>query len=239
MIQKRGHKELHSSSGGKYLKSWVYGGLDGVITTFAIVAGVVGASLSSSIILILGFANLIADGISMAIGDYLSTKSQGEYYNTEKTLEEIQARKNPKGEKFEMESLLVKKGFDRQDANKISFLISKNKNYQAETMLRDELGLVSEDVHPAKNALATFGSFLLFGMIPLIIFVVGVVFDITINNSFFWASVLSGVSIFLLGVFKSKITKKNRFKSGLFTLLVGGTAAIAAYIVGEVLSKIF
>ena len=238
MIQKRGNSELHSTSGGKYLKSWIYGGLDGVVTTFAVVAGVVGAGLSSSIILIMGFANLFADGISMAVGDYLSTKSQGEYYKTEKTFEEFKARKNPKEEKFEMESLLVKKGFDRQDANKISFLISKNKRYQAETMLHDELGISVENSNPTKNALATFGSFLLFGMIPLIIFVVGVVFDITINNSFFWASVLSGVSIFLLGVFKSKVTKKNWFKSGLSTLLIGGTAAVAAYFVGEILSKI-
>ena len=88
MIQKRGNSELHSTSGGKYLKSWIYGGLDGVVTTFAVVAGVVGANLSSAIILILGFANLIADGISMAVGDYLSTKSQGEYYKAEKGVEE-------------------------------------------------------------------------------------------------------------------------------------------------------
>jgi len=64
---------------GAFLKSTIYGGLDGIITTFAVVAGVIGASLDSSIILILGFANLVADGISMAVGDYMSTKSEQEY----------------------------------------------------------------------------------------------------------------------------------------------------------------
>jgi len=88
MIKKKDYEELHSSSGGKYLKRGVYGRLDGVVTIFAVVAGVVGANLSSAIILILGFANLIADGISMAVGDYLSTKSQGEYYKAEKGVEE-------------------------------------------------------------------------------------------------------------------------------------------------------
>ncbi|HIH52501.1 VIT1/CCC1 transporter family protein [Candidatus Pacearchaeota archaeon] len=238
MIKKKDHEELHSSFGGKYLKSWVYGGLDGVVTTFAVVAGVVGASLSSAIILILGFANLIADGISMAVGDYLSTKSQGEYYKAEKGVEENETKKNPREEITRMGLLLIKKGFNRNDAKKISFLISKNKNYQADTMLHDELGLAYENVNPGKNALSTFLAFLIFGMLPLIIFIIGTVFNITIKNSFFWASILSGVSIFLLGVFKSKITNKNWFKSGMITFLIGGIAAVAAYFVGEILSKI-
>jgi len=73
------HKEMHDTGTGRFLKSWVYGGLDGIVTTFAVVAGVAGASLSSAIVLIMGFANLIGDGISMAVGDYLSTKAQNEY----------------------------------------------------------------------------------------------------------------------------------------------------------------
>ncbi len=238
-MQKKGeHNSLHSSSGGKYLKSWVYGGLDGVVTTFAVVAGVVGASLAPSIILIMGFANLIGDGISMAVGDYLSTKSQGEYYKTEKEIEEREAKKNPRKEENEMESVLIKKGFQKADAKKISFLISKNKNYQADTMLHDELGIVYDRVHPERNALATFASFLIFGMIPLVLFIFSLIFNVPIKNAFFWACVLSGLSMFLLGVFKSKITKKNWLKSGLITLLVGGVAATAAYFVGEILSRI-
>lgn len=67
------------SRGGKYIKSLVYGGLDGIITTFAVVSGVAGASLAVRVVIILGFANLLADGISMAVGDYLSTKSENEY----------------------------------------------------------------------------------------------------------------------------------------------------------------
>ena len=134
--------------------------------------------------------------------------------------------------------LLIKKGFNRNDAKKISFLISKNKNYQADTMLHDELGLAYENINPGKNVLSTFIAFLIFGMLPLIIFIIGTVFNITIKNSFFWASILSGVSIFLLWVFKSKITNKNWFKSGMITFLIGGIAAVAAYFVGNILSKI-
>jgi VIT1/CCC1 family predicted Fe2+/Mn2+ transporter len=80
--------ENHNSNQGKYIKSAVYGGLDGTITTFAVVAGSAGASLSSGVVIILGFANLIGDGLSMAIGDYLSTKSEREYEKAERKREE-------------------------------------------------------------------------------------------------------------------------------------------------------
>lgn len=81
---------LHTA---RYIKSIVYGGLDGIVTTFAIVAGVAGAALSSSVILILGFANLVADGISMAAGDYLSTKSEIEAYKNKSIFNRILRKK--------------------------------------------------------------------------------------------------------------------------------------------------
>ena len=77
----------------------MYGGLDGIITTFAVVAGVAGASLSSGVVLILGFANLIADGLSMAIGDYLSTKAENEYNKAERAREKWEVENYPEGEK--------------------------------------------------------------------------------------------------------------------------------------------
>lgn len=199
-------KQKEISSNGKYLKSGVYGGLDGIVTTFAVVAGVVGAGLSSSIILILGFANLIADGISMAVGDYISTKSQGEYY--------------------------------KKDAKRVSALINKNKNFKAGEMINDELELVFDKTRSEKNALVTFFSFLIFGFVPLLIFVVGAIFNINFSNSFLIASILSGISMFILGISKSKITKRHPILSGIETLLIGSVAAAAAYFVGEILSKL-
>ncbi|MBS3084884.1 VIT1/CCC1 transporter family protein [Candidatus Pacearchaeota archaeon] len=233
-----GHGAKHFSTEGKYLKSWVYGGLDGIVTTFAVVAGVVGANLSSVIILVLGFANLIGDGISMAVGDYLSTKSEGEYYQSEENIEEKEASKNPGHEEKIMRDVLEKKGFNKSDARQISFLISKNRKYQVETMLHDELGIIYENVSPVKNAVVTFTSFFIFGIIPLFLFAIGTILNLKIPNSFLWASVLSGISIFALGSAKSKVTNKNWFKSGSEMLLVGSAAAIAAYFVGGLLSKI-
>src|SRR3989338_6120932 len=99
------HKHFKS---GKYIKSFIYGGLDGTITTFAVVAGVAGAALSPSIVLILGFANLVADGISIAVGDYLSIKAEKEYGRAEKKREKEHISDSPRLEKKELTSIYRK-----------------------------------------------------------------------------------------------------------------------------------
>ena len=80
-------REEHGGASHAYLGDMVYGGLDGIVTTFAVVSGVAGAQLGSGIVLILGLANLFADGFSMAVGAYLSSKSEQEYYDREYTRE--------------------------------------------------------------------------------------------------------------------------------------------------------
>lgn len=233
------NKRYHKVEQGEYLKSWVYGGLDGIITTFAVVAGVIGAGLSNVIILILGFANLIGDGISMSVGDYLSSKSESDFYNAERKREKWEVDKNPKGEVEEMIEIYTKKGYSRTDAKKFVQLLTKNKKFWVDTMMHDELDLVQNKGSPIKNAFVTFGSFLLFGLIPLILFLIGAIFSFPIPNAFLFTCILSGISMFLLGSLKCKITGRKWYKSGLETLVVGGLAASAAYFIGEFLSKIF
>lgn len=233
------NKKYHKIKQGEYLKSWVYGGLDGTITTFAVVAGIIGASLSNTIILILGFANLIGDGISMSIGDYLSSKSELDFYNAERKREKWEVDKNPKGEESEMLEIYTKRGYSREDARKFIKLLTKNKKFWIDTMMHEELDLIKKSGSPVKNALVTFGSFLFFGFIPLVLFLIGTLFSITIPNAFLWTCILSGLSMFLLGSLKCRITGKRWYRSGLEMLIVGGLAAGAAYFIGEFLSKIF
>lgn len=179
------HNELLHTA--KYIKSIVYGGVDGIITTFAIVAGVVGAALSANIILILGFANLIADGISMAAGDYLSTKSEIESH--------------------------------------------KNKSLWKTKKLREKLKLVDKRKSPIKNATMTFISFIIFGFIPLLAYVLQFFYS-NIGNAFGISIVLTLIALFVLGAVKSKITNKSWFMSGVETLIIGGIAAGVAYGIG-------
>ncbi len=229
-------REPHNAGEGKYIKSLVYGGLDGIITTFAVVAGVAGASLSGGIVLIMGFANLIADGLSMAIGDYLSTKAEIEYSQKERERETWEVEHYPEGEKQEMIELYTAKGMSEEDARKITDIFSKHKETWISVMMVEELGILEDDESPIKNALVTFFSFLIFGFIPLIAYVVSTFIPGMKELTFILACILTGIILFVLGALKVKVTEKNWFKSGLEMLIVGGVAAIAAFLIGKLLS---
>ncbi len=227
--------EKHTQERGKYIKSIVYGGLDGIITTFAVVAGVAGAKLAAGVVLIMGFANLIADGISMAVGDYLSTKSENEYNAMERRREEWEVEHYPDGEKQEMVEIYTDKGMGTEDAQSMVDILSRNEKVWVDVMMVEELGILEETESPLHNAVATFLSFAAFGFIPLLAYVVAQFVPVVGGFSFLAACVLTGLTLFLLGALKVYITGRNWLKSGIEMLLVGGVAAVAAYAVGAAL----
>ncbi len=167
----------------KYLPEFVYGGIDGSVTTFAVVAGAVGASLSSPIILILGFANLFADGFSMATSNYLSVKSELELHYGHKDFKRIK----------------------------------------------------SEHKHPMKAAGATFLSFVIIGLIPLLSFVLANFIPALESGKFIYSAILTGLAFILVGTIKAEIVKKHPFHSALETFLIGSLAAGIAFLVGWLL----
>ena len=93
-----------------YLRDWIYGGIDGAVTTFAIVAGVVGAQLSATIIIILGVANLVADGFSMAASNYSGTKSERDDLDRLREVEKRHIQLDPEGEREEVRQILAGMG---------------------------------------------------------------------------------------------------------------------------------
>ncbi|MDD5416842.1 MAG: VIT1/CCC1 transporter family protein [Candidatus Aenigmarchaeota archaeon] len=235
----RGHKEhlIHKGEAGKYLRSIVLGGLDGLITTFAVVTGVAGASLSWAIIIILGVANLLADGISMSVGNYLATKSEIEYNMSEKKREEEENVMYPKKEKKEMIHFYIKRGMKKTDAIKVVNILFRNKNVWMSEMMKEEFGITErEHNEPIKNAAVTFISFVGFGSIPLISYVFADVLKIAQIDAFGVAAGLTFSSIFALGAAKVFLTGRNWLKSGLEMLFVGGAAAASAYYVGYLLA---
>ncbi len=227
--------EAHTQAQGRYIKSVVYGGLDGIITTFAVVAGVAGAALSAGVVLILGFANLIADGLSMSIGDYLSSKSEREYQNAERVREEWEVNNVPEGEKKELEEIYEGKGMSAADAKAMVAIVAKNPKVWVDIMMVEELGIIGSEESPLANALATFFSFGVFGFVPLVTYILATFVPFLRANSFVIAAVLTGATLFALGAVKVRITGKNWFKSGLETFVIGGITAAAAYGVGALL----
>jgi vacuolar iron transporter family protein len=229
---KQASEEKHSTESGAYIGEAVYGALDGIVTTFAVVAGVAGAKLSAGVVLILGFANLIGDGLSMGVGSYLSTKSRRQYEQSERERELWEIENYPEGEIHEIREIYRRKGFEGKDLDRAVEIITSNKQVWLETMMNEELGIISEDSHPFFNGLSTFISFMVVGFIPLLFFVLALAIPSLTPYSFTMSVILTAVTLFVVGSLRVLVTQSRWFRSGVEMLLVGGAAALGSYLVG-------
>ena len=216
-----------------HFEDFIYGSIDGAVTTFAIVAGVVGASLSPGIVLILGFANLFADGFSMAAANYQSSKTRNEYIEMKRKQEEWEIDNLADQEKEEIRDIYRKKGFKDELLEEVVRIITSRRKVWVDTMMKEELGLIEGNKNPLDGSLSTFIGFNLIGLVPLIPFMVLVITGIDIDsNAFVYSTIFVLISFFIVGFIKGKIVKKPKIRSGIFTLIIGGTAATVAYLVG-------
>lgn len=216
-----------------YFDDFIYGSIDGAVTTFAIVAGVMGASLPAGIILILGFANLFADGFSMAVSNYQASKARNEFVQMKKRQEEWEIENLREDEKEEIREIYREKGFKDELLEEVVRIITSRKKVWIDTMMKEELGLIEDAKNPIHSSISTFVGFNLIGIIPLIPFMIFTLIGIEMNSQAFLYSVISVMSaFFIVGMIKGKIVKKCLLNSGFNTLIIGGGAAIVAYIVG-------
>lgn len=219
---------------GQYLKDIVYAANDGIVTTFAVVAGVAGAALAPVVVLVLGLASLVADGFSMATGNYLGTKTERDFYRKEEAIEESEAREFPDIETEEVRDILRQKDYAGEKLEQMTQLIVGNKKYWVDFMMHEELGLSSPDGEsPIKNAAVTFVSFILAGSVPLLPYVF--FFQ---NPSFAASAAFTGLALFIVGALRSFFSRKGWFISGIEMLLIGGAAAVLAYGVGYLLKTL-
>ena len=208
------------------LRDVVYGSIDGSVTTFAIVAGVAGAGLSSFVIIALGLANVLADGFSMAAGNYSGSKAEQDNLERIRAIEIRHIALDPEGERREVRAILARKGLSGEVLEDATKAITADQETWISLMLEGEYGLGGVDPHPLKAALATFFSFLVAGMVPLMPFVLG------LENAFTLSAWMTGAVFFAIGTLKSRWSLKSWWRSGSETLLIGGTAALIAYGVG-------
>lgn len=221
-----------------YLKDFIYGAIDGAVTTFAVVSGVAGAQLSGSIVLILGVANLIGDGFSMAAGNYLGTRAEAEHRERVRNMEERHIANVPDGEREEIRQIFREKGFEGELLEQVVDTITADHQRWVDTMLHEEHGLPSVVPSAIRAATVTFIAFLLVGAIPLIPFVMGLLFGITIPAPYVISTVLTAIAFFGVGAAKSRVVDTNWMSAGMETLFVGSMAAGLAYLCGVLLGKI-
>ena len=228
--------EAHTKA-GELMKSMLFGGLDGIITTFAVVAGAGGGGLSVPVVLIMGFSSLIADALSMGVGDALSSKAETEVAARERKREAWELENYPEGEKREMVELYVARGIPEDDATTIVETMAKHKEFFIDVMMRDELGMDPPEegegnMEYVKSGAACFTSFLICGSVPLLGYVAFVPAGWGRDALFALSCCLTALTLFVLGALKSKFTLHSWYVSGLEVLLVGGSCAAAAYLIG-------
>ncbi|RLI10153.1 hypothetical protein DRO42_02210 [Candidatus Bathyarchaeota archaeon] len=229
-------EERHKLEEGKYLGDMVYGALDGIVTTFAVVSGVVGAHLPTSVILILGFANLLADGLSMGVGNYLGTKSELDFQRKERERETWEVDHVPEGELMEIREIYAQKGFKGEDLDRVVEVITSDREVWIDTMMVEELGIIEEHKSPLKAGAATYVAFIAAGLIPLLSYLLASILSIPDSRLFLIAVILTAVTIFAVGSARSLIITKRWYTAGLEMLLMGGLTAIVSYYIGHILS---
>lgn len=225
-------ERLAAGPAHNYLRDWIYGGIDGAVTTFAVVSGVAGARLAPWIILALGFANLFADGFSMAASNFLGTKAEQEDLHRLEVIENRHIDLAPEGEREEVRQIFQSKGFDGADLERIVELVTSDRKRWVRTMLTEEYGLPHEIRSTWIAAISTFSAFLLCGLVPLLPFL------FKVSHAFEISIVMTGIVFVLIGSAKSKWSTASWWRSGLTTLLVGAIAAALAYFAGVLLERL-
>lgn len=219
-------KRLDESSKSHYLKDALLGSVDGCVTCFALICGIYGAGYSFSVAIVLGLASLFADGFSMAMSNYFSTKSELDKVKLLTKEEEREIQIYPEGEKEEIRQIYMQKGFSGEVLENIVETITSDKDVWIQTMLQEEHGLSLQYANPIISALVTMASFILIGIFPLLPLLVADSFS---DVSFYVIVAFTAIAFIAIGLIKAIVIKENKIKSILEALAVGAVAAVMAY----------
>ena len=218
-----------------HLKQLVYGGNDGIVTTFAIVAGFAGAGaegvaqIGALAVLVFGLANLFADAVSMGLGEFLSMRSQNDLYDQRHAAQMTRIKTDPTAETALMADLLQTRGLPEDEAVQTARFLAAHPPLMADLTLSWGYGMQApEDANPALNGMMTFLSFVVFGAVPLSPY-----FVMEPTQATFYLSVaMTFLALIALGLLRWVATR-DRLRRALFeTVAVGSVCALVAYGVG-------
>ncbi len=210
-----------------YVAEIVYGGVDGIVTTFAIIAASAGAGLSSTVIFVLGFANLLADGFSMGVSAYLAKRAeQDELARNRRKLDKTlnNDEKSEKEVKSHLSSYGLKGSILTESAKRITKTKSTRKSF-----LQRHNSVADDPEQPVLVGLFTFIAFMIVGSLPIIIYVFDVAAGIDVTNAFLVSCISALIAFTLVGYFRGRVTHSSKTKAIIETVLLGAIAAVIAY----------
>ncbi|MFA5508414.1 MAG: VIT1/CCC1 transporter family protein, partial [Vulcanimicrobiota bacterium] len=221
-----------------YLKDAIYGAIDGAVTTFAVVSGVAGAGLSSGIVIVLGLANLVGDGFSMAASNYLGSRAEEQVAELARQEEEVHIDLYPEGEREEVRQLLMARGFEGEVLEKAVEVVTSDRKRWVDMMLQDEYGLALEGLSPIRAAVVTFVAFIAVGSLPLVAFLPALFSPEVVPNPFLWSSLLTAAAFFGVGAAKSRVVSQKWYLAGLGAVGIFSPVGILSPGVGQGLNML-
>lgn len=219
----------------EYLRDAVFGAIDGAVTTFAVVAGAIGASLPSGVVIILGLANLFADGLSMAVSNYLGTRADHQRRRQRRRAEERRMEADPAAARARLATLFREAGVPDGPMDAVLDGVTANPRRSADILLGELGGEPEGDGEARQAALATFVAFLVVGAIPLLAFIAEAAGVDLGERVFLISTGLTAVAFFLVGAAKGVLVDRSWLRDGIETFALGGTAAGVAFTVGWLL----
>ncbi|MFQ5703801.1 MAG: VIT1/CCC1 transporter family protein [Gemmatimonadales bacterium] len=223
----------HSTESGGFLRNVIYGFNDGLTANFGLVAGVIGASVESPIVLVSGLAGMIADALSMGASGYLAAKSEREVYEHEIAMEREEIRLMPELEEEELSLLYQAKGIDAQRAEAMAHDVMQDPERALDEQVREELGIGEAHTTPLKEGWITGTATAVGAFIPVAPFLF-----MTGHSAAWTAFILAMASHFGVGAARSFFTGRGSFRSGIDMFVVGLGVAVVGYLVGDLASSI-
>jgi VIT1/CCC1 family predicted Fe2+/Mn2+ transporter len=225
-------EDLHIPGGG-IVRELVFGANDGLVAAFAVASGVNGAGVNSAVIFVAGIAELIGGTIAMGLGAYLSTKSQIEYYRREMKREVYEVENFPETERQEIREIYTTKGFKGEILEKIISHITSDKDRWVDIMMKEELGLsLDGTITPIKSGIATGFAYTFGALMPVLPYAF-----MQPASGFITSIIITLTVLFGVGAAKTIVTGKNPLRSGMESIIIGGLAAAATFLVGRIFAK--
>lgn len=227
---------IRDREGSGYLGDAILGAVDGSVTTFAVVAGVIGGGFTGAVVVVLGFAKLLADAFSMGVSNYLGSRSEQERLEQARRREHRHIDRIPEGERQEIREIFRQKGFQGEALDEVVEIITRDRHVWVETMLREELGLQVDLVSPLRAGVTTFLAFVLVGLVPLVPFLIP---GLEMQQAFIASGIVTALAFAGVGLVKGVVLERPLLRSTVETLLTGGGAAVLAYLVGHWLRQAY
>jgi VIT1/CCC1 family predicted Fe2+/Mn2+ transporter len=225
------HHSSHRDISGGGARAAVFGVSDGLLSNVALILGVAGAHPAPKAVVIAGLAGLVAGAFSMGVGEYISMGAQRELFAHELRIEEREIHERPEAETRELEQLYVSRGVPAELAAEVSKYLMKNPDTALKVHAQEELGVAPDSIgSPIQAALASFFSFAVGAVIPLI------AWFITVGTAAVVASAISaGIATLLVGGGLAAMTGRSISKGALQQFLLSAIAALVTYGVGYLL----